>query len=72
MPGDPLPPSRPGADVLERDLAPSTSTVMFFASTSAVRTNASSIFFFKSDGVTRGLTTNQIVTPLTPDNRRTT
>ena len=53
-------------------LLPSTSTLMFLASSSAVRTNASSIFFFKSDGARRGLTTIKFVTPLTPDSRRTT
>ena len=51
---------------LSMTLPPSTSTVMFLASSSAVRTNASSIFFFSSDGETFGLTTIRFVTPLTP------
>jgi hypothetical protein len=44
-------------------MPPSTST-MFLASSSAVRTSASSIFFFRSDGVRRGLTTMKFVTAL--------
>ncbi len=47
-------------------LPPSTSTMTRFASSSAVRRNASSIFAFRSFGVTRGLTVMRLLTPTTP------
>ena len=51
-------------------LPPSTSTVMFLASNSAVRTNASSIFFFSSDGETLGLTQGAVESRLVRELRR--
>jgi hypothetical protein len=47
-------------------LPPSTSTVIRWASLSAVRTSASSIFFLSSDGAKRVLIVIRLFTPLTP------
>src|ERR1700722_20615721 len=52
-------------------LLPCTSTVMLFASTSALRSSASSIFFFRSVGEASGFTIIRLLTPLTPQSRRT-
>src|SRR5213593_421161 len=53
-------------------LLPCTSTVIRWASVSALRISACSIFCWSADGVTRGLTRIRFVTPLTPVRRRTT
>src|SRR6266566_6553175 len=54
-------------------LSPSTSVTIRSASVSALRTRASSILRCSSSGevLTRGLTVMRLVTPRTPDNRRT-
>ena len=57
---------------LKITLLPCTSTVIRCASVCALRMSACSIFCLSSDGVTPGLTTIKLVTPLTPAIRRTT
>ena len=77
----------PGADQAERSAScrsaqertdprrmtrlPSTSTVTLLASSWALRTKASSIFFFTSDGVTFGFTVIRLLMDFTPRMVRT-
>src|SRR6267142_3821962 len=53
-------------------LVPSTSILVRLASHMTLRRSACSIFCFISDGTTRGFTLMELITPLTPVNRRTT